>query len=50
MFNDTLGTISEASLDVGFSEAASVEAKTADGHVFLVKAAGEYSDNSYSKI
>ena len=50
IFNDAFRTISETSLDVGFSEASSVEAKTSDGHVFLVKSAGNYSDNSYSKI
>ncbi|MEA2073425.1 MAG: hypothetical protein U9O86_07540 [Campylobacterota bacterium] len=50
IFNDAFRTISETSLDVGFSEASSVEAKTADGHVFLVKSAGNYDQNSYSKI
>jgi len=50
IFNDTFRTISETSLDIGFSEATSVEAKTHDGHVFLVKSAGNHSDNSYSKI
>jgi len=50
IFNDTFRTISETSLDVGFSEASSVEAKTQDGHVFLVKSAGEYGANEYAKI
>lgn len=50
IFNDAFRTISETSLDVGFSEASSIEAKTVDGHVFLVKSAGKYSDNNYSKI
>lgn len=50
IFNDAFRSISETSLDVGFSEASSVEAKTADGHVFLIKTAGNYSDNNYSKI
>ncbi len=50
IFNDAFRTISETSLDVGFSEASSVEAKTEDGHVFLIKSAGKYDENSYSKI
>jgi hypothetical protein len=50
IFNDTFRTISETSLDIGFSEASSVEAKTHDGHVFLVKSAGEHNDNEYAKI
>ena len=50
IFNDAFRTISETSLDVGFSEASSVEAKTADGHVFLIQSAGNHSDNNYSKI
>lgn len=50
IFNDAFRAISETSLDVGFSEASSVEARTVDGHVFLIKSAGTQSDNSYSKI
>jgi hypothetical protein len=50
IFNDTFRTISETSLDIGFSEASSVEAKTHDGHVFLVKSAGEHASNEYAKI
>jgi len=50
IFNDTFRTISETSLDIGFSEASSVEAKTHDGHVFLVKSSGEQSSNEYAKI
>jgi len=50
IFNDTFRTISETSLDVGFSEASSVEAKTQDGHVFLIKSAGEYGASEYAKI
>jgi len=50
IFNDTFRTISETSLDIGFSEATSVEAKTHDGHVFLLKSAGEHATNEYAKI
>jgi hypothetical protein len=50
IFNDTFRTISETSLDVGFSEADFVEARTQDGHVFLVKSAGEHSSNEFTKI
>jgi hypothetical protein len=50
IFNDTFRTISETSLDIGFSEAASVEAKTQDGHVFLVQSAGTHTQNEFAKI
>ena len=50
IFNDAFRMISESSLDVGFSEASSIETKTHDGHVFLIKSAGKYADNAYSKI
>jgi len=50
IFNDAFRMISESSLDVGFSEASSIETKTHDGHVFLIKSAGKYDDNAYSKI
>jgi len=50
IFNDTFRTISETSLDIGFSEASSVEAKTHDGHVFLLQSAGENDSNEYAKI
>lgn len=50
IFNDSFRMISESSLDVGFSEASSIEAKTQDGHVFLMKSAGEYGQDDYSKI
>lgn len=50
IFNDSFRMISESSLDVGFSEASSIEAKTQDGHVFLMKSAGEYGKDDFSKI
>jgi hypothetical protein len=50
IFNDSFRMISESSLDVGFSEASSIEAKTQDGHVFLMKSAGDYGKDDYSKI
>ena len=50
IFNDTFRTISETSLDIGFAEAASVETKTQDGHVMLVKSAGEHHGNEFAKI
>ena len=50
IFNDTFRTISETSLDVGFSEADFIEARTQDGHVFLVKSVGEHSSNEFAKI
>ncbi len=50
IFNDSFRQINEASLDVGFSDIASFETKTEDGHVFLMKSAGTHADESYSKI
>ncbi|MEA1891441.1 MAG: hypothetical protein U9N33_01870 [Campylobacterota bacterium] len=50
IFNDAFRTISETSLDVGFSDASSIEAKTHDGHVFLVKSSGSHNSDNYSKI
>ena len=50
IFNDAYRMVSESSLDVGFSEASSIEAKTLDGHVFLINSAGQLSDDNFSKI
>jgi len=50
IFNDSFRQINEASLDVGFSDVTSFETKTEDGHVFLMKSAGSYSEDTYSKI
>ncbi len=50
IFNDAFRMISESSLDVGFSEASSIEAKTLDGHVFLINSAGDQSGDNFAKI
>lgn len=50
IFNDAYRMVSESSLDVGFSEAASIEAKTIDGHVFLINSAGTLSKDNFVKI
>jgi len=50
IFNDTFRTISETALDIGFAEASSVETKTLDGHVMLVKSAGAHHGNEFAKI
>ena len=50
IFNDAYRAISEASLDVGFSDAAFVETKTHDGHVFLINSAGDYTGDNFSKL
>jgi len=50
IFNDAFRMITESSLDVGFSEASSIETKTHDGHVFLINSAGEFGQDSFSKI
>ncbi|MEA2029195.1 MAG: hypothetical protein U9N49_09495 [Campylobacterota bacterium] len=49
IFNDAFRMMSESSLDVGFADAAFIETKTMDGHVFLINSAGEMGDN-FSKI
>jgi hypothetical protein len=50
IFNDAFRSVSEASLDVGFSDASFVETKTHDGHVFLINAAGDMSGDNFSKL
>ncbi len=50
IFNDAYRMVSESSLDVGFSEASSIEAKTLDGHVFLINSAGQLSDDNFAKL
>jgi len=50
IFNDAFRSISEASLDVGFSDASFVETKTHDGHIFLINAAGNPSGDNFSKL
>ena len=50
IFNDAYRMVSESSLDVGFSEASSIEAKTLDGHVFLINSVGMLSEDSFAKI
>jgi len=50
IFNDSFRQINEASLDVGFSDVASFETKTEDGHVFLMKSAGTHSQELHTKI
>jgi len=50
IFNDAFRSISEASLDVGFSDASFVETKTHDGHVFLINAAGDQSGDNFSRL
>ena len=49
IFNDAFRMVSESSMDVGFAEAALVETRTEDGHVFLVSSSGSSSDN-FNKI
>jgi len=50
IFNDAYRMVSESSLDVGFSEASSLEAKTHDGHVFLINSAGDFNSDNNTKI
>jgi len=50
IFNDAFRSVSEASLDVGFSDASFVETKTHDGHVFLINSAGDYTGDNFSKL
>jgi len=50
IFNDAYRMVSESSLDVGFAEAVSLEAKTIDGHVFLINSAGTLATDNFAKI
>ncbi len=50
IFNDAFRSVSEASLDVGFSDASFVETKTHDGHVFLINSAGDMGGDNFSKL
>jgi hypothetical protein len=50
IFNDSFRMITEASLDVGFADASLVEARTEDGHVFLVNSSGSASGDNFSKL
>jgi len=50
IFNDAFRMISESSLDVGFAEASLVEARTEDGHVFLVNSSGNAGGDNFSKL
>lgn len=50
IFNDAFRSISEASLDVGFSDASFVETKTHDGHVFLINTTSDQSGDNFSKL
>ena len=50
IFNDSFRSINEASLDIGFSDISSLETKTEDGHVFLMKSAGANSNENFAKI
>lgn len=50
IFNDAFRMISESSLDVGFAEASLIEARTEDGHVFLVNSSGSTSGDNFSKL
>ena len=49
VFNDAFTEISESSLDIGFSATNSLEARTTDGHVFIVKSVeGKTEETSVS--
>jgi hypothetical protein len=50
IFNDAFRMISESSLDVGFADASLVEARTEDGHVFLVNSSGNTGGDNFSKL
>lgn len=50
IFNDAFRMISESSLDVGFADASLVEARTEDGHVFLVNSSGNSGGDNFSKL
>lgn len=50
IFNDAFRMISSSSLDIGFSEASSIETKTLDGYVFLINNVGAFDSDNNTKI
>jgi len=49
VFNDAFLEISESSLDIGFSSTNALEARTTDGHVFIIKSVeGKTEETSLS--
>lgn len=50
IFNDAFRMVSESSLDVGFSDAAFLETRTADGHIFLMSSTAYKSTDNYNKL
>lgn len=50
IFNDAFRMISESSLDIGFSDASSIESRTEDGHVFLVSSSSGTAGDNFSRI
>ncbi len=50
IFNDAFRSTSEASLDVGFSDASFIETRTHDGHIFLINAAGDLEGDNFTKL
>ena len=50
IFNDAFRSTSEASLDVGFSDASFIETKTQDGHIFLINSVGDMEGDNFSKL
>ncbi len=50
IFNDAFKMVSESSLDIGFSDAAFLETKTADGHIFLISSTAYKSTDNYNKL
>ncbi len=50
IFNDAFRMVSDSSLDVGFSDAAFLETRTADGHIFLMSSTAYKSTDNYNKL
>jgi len=50
IFNDAFKMVSESSLDIGFSEAAFVETRTADGHIFLMSSTAHQGSDNFNKL
>ncbi len=50
IFNDAFKMVSDSSLEIGFSEAAFLETRTADGHVFLMSSTAHQSHDIHNKL
>lgn len=50
LFNNAFRKVSKLPLDIGLSDGSSFEARTFDGHIFLVNSTGEQYEDKFSKL